>query len=56
VFLAKENSDFFHNCISVISSEAEVEVEKSLEPSDLSKRCLDFARHDTKAIELVDSH
>jgi hypothetical protein len=29
VFLAKKNSDFFHNCISVISSEAEREVEES---------------------------
>jgi hypothetical protein len=51
VFLAKENSDFFHKCLGVISSEAE----KSLDISNISNPAAagDFARHDTRAIELV---
>src|SRR4029077_15550376 len=50
LFLSKKYSDFFHRCAAVISSEAGGEVEKPLEFSDLSKRCLDFDRHDNKPL------
>jgi len=53
VFLAKKNSDFFHSYVVVISSEAEGEVEKSLEISEISKRCLDSARHDKENESMV---